>query len=98
MYAIWFNVLPRDRRSRWSKDHFNDERVLEYWDTNKLLGTWYRDHLPGQYGLVAWDIYALYGPEAHWAKSPSHLVSWGRTIFAAREQLAAEVDGLLDKQ
>ena len=98
VYAIWFNVLARDRRSGWSPDHLDDERVVQYWDTNKMLGTWYRDHLPGHSRTIAWDLYALYGPESRWEKAPSDLVGWGRTIYSEREQLAAAVNGLLKKR
>ena len=97
IYAIWFNVLPRDRRSGWSDDRLDDDRVIQYWDASRTLGIWYRDHLPGHSRTIAWDLYALYGPDARWDSAPSQLVSWGRTVYAERKQLAAEVDALIGK-
>jgi hypothetical protein len=43
-------------------------------------------------GAVLWDAYLLYGAAARWEAAPSHLVSFGRTIIAARESLRAEFD------
>ena len=71
VYTVWFNVLARDRRSSWSEEHFGDDRVVEFWDGDRLFSPWYRDHLPGHSKTIAWDLYALYGPEARWEKVPS---------------------------
>ena len=98
VYAVWFNVLARDRRSGWSDAHFGDERVAEFWDADRLFGSWYWKHLPGHGRTIAWDLYALYSPEARWADAPSHLVNWGRTVYSERDQLAAEVKGLFKQQ
>ena len=98
VYTVWFNVLARDRRSSWSEEHFGDDRVVEFWDGDRLFSPWYRDHLPGHSKTIAWDLYALCGPEARWEKAPSHLVNWGRTVYSERKQLAAEVGDLLNKR
>ena len=97
-HAAWFNVLARDRRSGWSPDRFNDHRVLEFWDADRTLSRWYKDHLPGHGRTIAWDLYALYGPDARWEAAPGKLVNWGRAVYSKREQLAAEVDSLLGRR
>lgn len=97
VYAVWFNVLARDRKSGWSDDHLDDQRVTQFWDAGRMFSTWYRDHLPGHARTIAWDLYALYGPDARWDSAPSHLVNWGRTVYSERKQLAAEVNGLIGR-
>ena len=98
VYAVWFNVLARDRRTGWSEDNFGDKRVVEYWDSNRVFSPWYRDHLPGHGRTIAWDLYALYGADARWDEAPSDLINWGRTVYSERKQLAAEVEDLIKDQ
>lgn len=93
VYAVWFNMLQSDARSKWPRGLLSDPRVVEYWDDKKAVGTFFAAHseyekYPGE---VLWDAYILFGPEARWAESPSHRVSWGFTIVQTRNQLKADL-------
>ena len=65
VYAVWFNMLASDDRSRWPQDLFSDPRVVEYWDDRQVLGTWYAGHpdYEDYPGPVLWDAY-LHRPNA----------------------------------
>lgn len=98
VYAIWFNMLPSDDRSRWPEGLFHDPRVVEYWDEQLIVGAWFGrhpDYLDGN--EVLWDSYLLYGPESRWTDRPSHRVSWGYTIVRTRKQLQRDLESLLKR-
>ena len=92
VYAVWFNMLQGDDRSRWPSDALTDSRVREYWDEDQILGRWFAENLPGHCcGPIMWDTYLLFGPEAHWLAIPEPLIDSGGTIIAKRDSLRAEV-------
>ena len=91
MFAVWFNMLFGDSRSRWDGDGMTDPRVMHLWDEQKTVGNWYSanvTHGPG----TTWDFYALYGPEAADLSAP---ISTGGTIIGRREQLQSALLPLL---
>ena len=100
VYAVWFDMVPGDARSRWPRDLLTDGRVEHFWDEEKTVGTWYarraaslRDQLTPESNWndadVLWDSYLLYGADARWQddEAPTGLILWGRTIVAARRSL-----------
>jgi len=67
VYAVWIDVLFGDDRSAWNPDLLVDPRVIQYWDGDRTLGTWFprqEEYKPVIFGPLAWDIFFLYGPEA----------------------------------
>ena len=101
VYAIWFDMFPGDARSKWPASLLTDARVTHLWDEGKLVGRWYGERTatmrprlsPGSVwnGQILWDSYLLYGPDARWTDTPTHLIHWGRTIVAGRETLRQDV-------
>ena len=93
VYAVWYNMLASDAESKWPPKPLVDPRVTHYWDAEKLVGTWYGENVTvKEPDHVEWDMYFLYGEEAHWGESgPSHEISRGRTIVDSRNQLKADV-------
>ncbi len=90
VYAIWFNMVGSDDRSRWPAGLLTDRRVTHFWDEEKVVGRWFatQPEYGGLYGgPVLWDAYLLYDRNARWEKAPSDLVSWGFTIVRTRERL-----------
>ena len=83
VYAVWFNMIWTDSRAWWPKDVLTDPRVTHFWDRRKIVGRWYGRHAgdPDRYGVV-WDAFFLYGPEARWNGTLTHLISSGGTIVA----------------
>jgi hypothetical protein len=104
VYAIWFNMMPSDARDQWPPDLLTDPRVVHRWDEPKAAGTWYAERAPAMEGRltpaskwsgdVLWDTLLLYSRDARWEGEPTGLLSWGRTIVAARDDLKAEFEKL----
>ena len=82
VYAIWFNMVATDDRSRWDSSLIRDPRVLYLWDPEKVVGRWFGKHPDyGNGSAVWWDTYLLYGREATWEQQPTDLISTGHTIL-----------------
>ena len=108
VYAIWFNMMASDDRSKWPQDRLTDPRVIHRWDEAKTVGTWYGQQksriLPqltpdsnGTAGDILWDSYLLYAADARWADVPTGLIHWGRTIVAGRETLRHDFEHLFPR-
>ncbi len=98
VYAVWFDVLLGDDRSAWNPNLLVDPRVIQYWDSDRTLGTWFprqEVYKPMIFGPLAWDIFFLYGPEAVWEDVPAPLVTSGSTIIAKRDRLRSGISQYL---
>jgi hypothetical protein len=107
VYAIWFNMMPADARSKWSSTLLTDGRVTHRWDEGKVVGRWFAPRTSGIKselaagsawgdGEILWDAYLLYGADARWEDAPSGLIHWGRTIVTGRETLRADFEKLFE--
>jgi hypothetical protein len=67
VYAVWLPMLPTDERFQVA-DLMVDDRVTHYWDGGRTVGKHFADD--GGYGVVAWDVFYLYGPDADWGDKP----------------------------
>ena len=95
MYAIWFNTLPGDARQKWDGELMPDPRVKNLWDEDKVAGRFFAEQEGFQAGPIAYDIYYLYGQNAHWDIKPSPLDSSGYTVIGKRNQLQRNLTRLL---
>ena len=94
VYAIWFDVLAGDDRSKWDSTLLSDARVTELWDAEGELGNWFpqQDEYAGIVrGPLAWDIFFLYGGNATWEEVPQPLVKSGSTIIASSRELKESI-------
>lgn len=91
VYAVWFDMVFGDSRSRWDGAGLADSRVTHLWDERKVVGNWYSANVTQRRGTT-WDFYAVYGPEARDLRSP---LSMGAPIIFKREDLAASIGPLL---
>ena len=101
VYAVWFDVLAGDDRSKWDSSLLNDARVTELWDADGELGSWFPqqdDYSDVVHGPLAWDIFFLYGGEATWEEVPQPLVESGTTIISARNKLKEGIFALIDER
>ncbi len=87
VYVIWFNRLPGDSRYLVDRKVLNDHRVANYYDPNRVVGSWFAQHTEGGSGIV-WDAYFLYGADASWTDEPGPLVSSGGTVIGSGADLA----------
>lgn len=98
VYAIWYNMLASDSEEKWPARLLTDPRVAHYWDAEKLVGTWYGEHVTVKRpGHVEWDAYFLYGADSEWKEEgPTHQISWGRTIVDSRKRLQEDLMEVLE--
>ena len=105
VYAVWFNMVASDSRSKWPAGLLSDNRAIHRWDESKVVGRWFAGQTSGIRSQLApgsawgdgetlWDAYLLYGADARWDDGPTGLIRWGRTIVAGRETLKADFDKL----
>jgi len=93
-------LLPGDSRSRWDPEIFPDKRVVQFWDTDFTVGTWFGEHLDDmgageQTGGVYWDAFLVFDKGARWDAVPSPLVDAGSTVIRESEQLQTALAPLL---
>jgi hypothetical protein len=93
VYVVWFDMMPGDSRVLVDRKVLNDHRVANYYDPNRVVGSWFAEHT-GDGGIV-WDAYFLYGADASWTDEPGPLVSSGQTVIGSSEGLAAAFGKLL---
>ncbi len=95
VYAVWVPFLGGNREvANLSQRVLPDPRVVHLWDGSGLSSDWFAEnveHTPGP----AWDVYYLYGPEAHWSDVPAPLRSSGATIIGRSSELKAAITPLL---
>ena len=89
-------MLWSDAREMWNGNTLPDSRVMHFWDGEMHVGEWFAEEVEGYRG-VSWDTYYLYGPDAKWDTTASHLMGSGGTIYAEREALETQVRTLLEK-
>ena len=87
VYVVWFNMLPGDSRTLVDRRVLNDRRVTNFYDPNRVVGSWFASHGDAGGGIV-WDAYFLYGPDASWAAEPAPLLSSGGTVIGSSADLA----------
>lgn len=84
MFAIWLPMLAGDSRSAWDSNVLDDPRVHEFWDGNRIAGSWFGDHPLaglGGAGSIVWDAYYAFPRDATWAGQPSEPVAAGSDII-----------------
>jgi hypothetical protein len=91
VYAVWFDMLFGDDRSKWDGDGMIDPRVVHLWDEQKTVGTWYSANVTHR-EKTTWDFYALYGPDARDLRAT---LDTGGTIIGDHDRLAASIRPLL---
>ena len=94
VYAVWFSMIPGDRRGGFDPGVLNDPRVTHLWDEEKVAGRWFQEHfdVEGCSDNVLWDAFLVFGPEASWTDVPAPLESAGSTIWSERETLRGCVE------
>ena len=87
IYAVWVPFVG-GIASAIDPSILRDPRVTQYWDGGSLTSSWFEQHVT-QNGFPTYDIYFLYGSDAHWANTPDPLLSSGTTVIARTQELSA---------
>lgn len=95
VYAVWVPFLGGTRdAAALSQRVLPDPRVIQFWDETALTSDWFAERVENSQA-PAWDVYYLYGPEAHWTDVPSPVASSGATIIGRSSELKAAITPLL---
>lgn len=75
-YIVWLPILQGDDRASAVErsTEFSDERLTYFWDGERLTGDLWQRIL--DIGVIAWDVYFLYGPDVQWGKEPTLPEFW----------------------
>lgn len=89
VYAVWFNMIPGDRKSRWNPGLLADDRVTHYWDEDRVLGKWVSKNIDDceHLGPIDWDSYYLFDKDGSWGESFENLKACGTPIYKTTERL-----------
>lgn len=93
-------MLPDDTRESWDPELLPDPRVTHLWDPDREIGRWFNDNKQAigfefNLGIIVWDAFLLFGPDATWDEVPAPLVSFGYTVIGERELLRATMQQVL---
>jgi hypothetical protein len=95
--VVWLPMLVTDQRSEWNPQALPDRRVSEFWDEDRIAGTWLADENLGGLGYagVVWDAFFLFGPNAVWGDRPEPLLASGSPVVEDTGRLESALRGLL---
>jgi hypothetical protein len=77
-------MLAGDSRAAWDSHVLDDPRVSEFWDGNRIAGTWFAEQRIGglaQPGQIAWDAYYAFPASSTWKTQPSRVLASGSDII-----------------
>ena len=77
-------MLAGDSRSAWDSNVLDDPRVTEFWDGNRIAGTWFAEQQIGGLGgpgTIVWDAYYAFSKNSTWAQQPSGVLATGSDII-----------------
>ena len=89
VYAIWFNMIPGDKKTRWNAEALPDKRVRHYWDTERMVGKWITKNVEDCQHLrpIDWDSYYLFDGDAVWGDNLEGIEAFGTPIINNTEPL-----------
>lgn len=93
-------MLATDSRSKWDGSIFDDPRVTNLWDEDRVLGRWLaqRDDLNAtRFGPIVWDAFLVFGASSDWQESPSALLATGSPVIGETSKLGATVASALEQ-
>ncbi len=92
-------MLATDARSEWDDSIFDDPRVVNLWDEDRVLGQWLgqRDELNARrFGPIVWDAFFVFGRDSEWQATPSVLLGSGTPVIGETSKLAAAISKALE--
>ena len=92
-------MLATDARSEWDDSIFDDPRVLNLWDEDRVLGQGLgqRDELnAGRFGPIVWDAFFVFGRDSEWRATPSFLLGSGTPVIGEASKLESAVAKALE--
>lgn len=91
-------MLATDDRSSWDGRLLDGPRVANLWDRDLAVSRWVAraDNLGIEsFGLVVYDAFLLFAPNARWESAPSGLVAAGLPVLGETSKLASAIERLV---
>jgi hypothetical protein len=95
--VVWEPMYPGDTRADAVGDRvFADPRVTSFWDPHEISGRWLgrRAADPAQ-GVIVWDAFLAFPPQARWSDPPARVVAAGAPIIGGVDRLQRDFVPLL---
>jgi hypothetical protein len=98
VYVVWMPMLATDARGEIDVALLEDDRVRQFWDEERVLGTYLAEANLGGLGYsgIVWDAFFLFGSEARWADRPSGLITSGAPVGGEAQKLESALEPLLN--
>lgn len=94
VYAVWFNMIPTDHKSRWKPELIDDKRVTHFWDEGHELGRWISENVDACHhlGPIDWDSYYLFDKDVEWKEELGPIEACGSAILRMKKPLIESMD------
>jgi hypothetical protein len=79
LYAVWLPVLATDERFEVA-EVMVDSRVSHYWDAEQRVSDALREVAQVPEGVLLWDAFLLFGPDARWTRRPPEPLARGAPV------------------
>jgi peroxiredoxin len=83
---VWIDMLPGDKHAAAlrSAHLFNDPRVKQFYDPNRIVGMAFAEQLLNENAGPAWDIYMVFDKGASWNDAAPIPVDWCHQLSGKR--------------
>ena len=72
--------------------------MRQYWDDRRSVGQAFKERVVRDFdGETAWDVWVLFDDEATWDTAGEHVIGWGYTVEATREELFDRLASIADR-
>ena len=92
---VWVRRWATDARGEIDGGGMVDRRVTHLWDAGGVVGQGFLDRMGVDLGGLDYDFFLLFDRDATWGPDPPRPRSWGATVIADSDQLAAGAASLL---
>jgi hypothetical protein len=89
LFVVWMPMLATDARDEIDAELMGGDRVRQYWDADRMLGTHLAEIDLGGLGYagIVWDAFFVFGPDSRWEGRPSGLAGSGAPVIAETAEL-----------
>jgi hypothetical protein len=89
LFVVWMPMLATDARGEIDADLLGGEHVRQFWDADRVLGTYVAEIDLGGLGYagIVWDAFFVFGPASTWVERPSGLAGSGAPVIAETAEL-----------
>jgi hypothetical protein len=89
LFVVWMPMLATDARDEIDAGLLSGARVRQFWDADRVLGTYLAEIDLGGLGYagIVWDAFFVFGPDSAWGERPSALAGSGAPVIGETAEL-----------